>query len=58
MAEHKATRRLHLITNGKEPDVFLGMSDASDPEPAPVPDRALADSHRNQPPNAEALTAS
>jgi hypothetical protein len=49
MAVHKATKRLHLLTNPKRPDVVMGMTDASDPEPTPVIPTPLTDSYRNHP---------
>jgi hypothetical protein len=58
MAEHKATKRLYLITNPKKPDVFMGMAESSDSEPSPTLDAALADSRRSHPANGDAPAAS
>jgi hypothetical protein len=58
MAVHKATKRLHLITNPKRPDVFMGMTDASDPEPMAVLPTSLADAYWDHPSHADAPTAS
>ena len=50
------TRRLHLITRPKRPDVSFGMEDAPDREPASVIYSPLAESMRNHRSNAEAAT--
>jgi len=54
MAEHKATRRLHLITNPKRPDLFMAMAGATDREPSPVVEQRLGDSVHRHPSNVEA----
>jgi hypothetical protein len=58
MAAHKATKRLHLITNGKERDVSLGMAEGSDPESSEVICTPLADSRPSHPSNTDGPTAS
>jgi hypothetical protein len=34
--DKQQTARLHLLTNPKQPDVFMGMADDAAPEPLPV----------------------
>ena len=58
MAVHRATTLLHLFTSPKTPDVFVGMADATDPEPAEVFYTPLAQSRRNHPSNTDAQAAS
>ena len=58
MAVHRATKRLHLFTNPKTPDVFLATTDATDPELAEVTYTPLAQSIRNHPSNTDAPAAS
>jgi hypothetical protein len=58
MAVHKATKRLHLFTNPRRPEVFMGMSDATNPEPAALIPTPLADSYWDHPSHADAPTVS
>jgi hypothetical protein len=58
MAEQRATRRLHLLTDLERPDVFVGMSDASDRGPSPVVHTPLSESYCNHPSHAEGPAAS
>jgi hypothetical protein len=41
----KQTRRLHLLTNPKQPDIFMGMSDDAVLDPPPVIPTARARSY-------------
>lgn len=52
------TRRLHLLTNPKHPDVFMGMSDDAAPELAQVIPTPLADSYWDHPSHLKTPAAS
>jgi hypothetical protein len=56
--ETQPTRRLHLITNPKQPDGFMGVTDGSDPAPAAVIPTPRSTSHRNHPSYIDAPPAS
>jgi hypothetical protein len=51
------TRRLHLPANSRQPDVFMGTTDTSEPEPASVIPTPLSDSYRQYSSWAEATSA-